>query len=181
MGHFGQRGFSPTRNTALLMIFSFWRRLLMIFLADSSSRRRQGQSCILRVQFQWARHGGERRRRRRQGRGGEDDVAAGVRVLHGSAHRSREGLSLSLFCFKFAVDSAGDRNGWGERLGWVRRRRRYRRSPRRAPRASRGGAASLPTSSAPMPRLLLQSSTSVVLLLLVLLGVIGTPQFSLQC
>ena len=40
-------------------------------------------------------HGGERRRW--QGRGGEDDVAAGVRVLHGPAHRSREGIfSLSL-------------------------------------------------------------------------------------
>lgn len=118
---------------------------------------RQRQSCI-RVQLQWARHGGERRRRR-QGRGGEDDVAAGVRVLHGPAHRSREGLSLSYF--KFAVDFALTEMDGESIWGWVRRRRRYRRSPRRAPRAWRGGTASLPTSSAPMPRLLLQFSTSV--------------------
>ena len=99
-------------------------------------------------------HGGERRRW--QGRGGEDDVAAGVRVLHGPAHRSREGI-FSLPNFSFAFDLAGNWNGWWER----RRRRRYRRSRRRAPRAWRGGAASSPTSSAPTPRLVLQFCTSV--------------------
>jgi len=62
----------------------------------------------------------------------------------------------------------------GERLGCVHRRQRYRRSPRRAPRAWRGGAASLPTSSAPMPSCCFSS-------LLLLLGVIGMLQFSLQC
>jgi hypothetical protein len=119
-------------------------------------------------------HGGEKRGRR-QGRGGEDDVAAGVCVLHGPAHRSREGLfSLPPPISRLLLTRLVIGNGWWER----RRRRRYRRSRRRAPRAWRGGAASSPTSSAPTPRLVLQFCTSVAACCLCCLVSFGMLQFS---
>jgi hypothetical protein len=99
-------------------------------------------------------HGGKRRRRGdpelRQGIGGEDHVSAGVRLHHGASHRPREGFLSGPFLI-FAVGSVGTWNG--TECGLVRRRRRYRRSRRRAPRGWRGEAPSCPTSSAPMPRL----------------------------